>query len=129
MKREVFEPFPKVERIVEFSEEDIRENTCVTSVDESLITDKNWQEFADNALVLLPAILYISMLKSSQSLYIVVVKMQWLCLKADSILLLGVSRFLRQTAESVFHLIRGTWNGNTQDLIPWHILQKYWRTH
>lgn len=51
MKREVFEPFPKVERIVEFSEEDIRENTCVTSVDESLITDKNWQEFADNALV------------------------------------------------------------------------------
>ena len=33
MKREVFEPFPKVERIVEFSEEDIRENTCVTSVD------------------------------------------------------------------------------------------------
>ena len=73
---------------------------------------------------LLPAILYISMLKSSQSLYIVVVKMQWLCLKADSILLLGVSRFLRQTAESVFHLIRGTWNGNTQDLIPWHILQK-----
>ena len=51
MKREVFEPFPKVERIVEFSEKDIRENTFVTSADESLITDKNWQEFADNALV------------------------------------------------------------------------------
>lgn len=52
MKRDAFEPFPKVERIVEFSEEDFRENTGVTSFDESLINDETWQEFADNALVI-----------------------------------------------------------------------------
>lgn len=53
MKRDAFEPFPKVERIVEFSEEDFRENTGVTSCDENLINDETWQEFADNALVLI----------------------------------------------------------------------------
>ena len=30
MKRNVFEPFPKVERIVEFTEDDFRENRMVT---------------------------------------------------------------------------------------------------
>lgn len=53
MKRDAFEPFPKVERRVEFSEEDFRENLNVTLFSESLITDKDWEEFADNALVLI----------------------------------------------------------------------------
>lgn len=52
MKRDSYEPFPKVERIVEFSEDDIRENTDVTSVSESLINYKTWQKFAENALVI-----------------------------------------------------------------------------
>lgn len=51
MKRDPFEPFPEVERIVEFSEEDFRENLDVTLFDESLIADKDWEEFADNTLV------------------------------------------------------------------------------
>lgn len=53
MKRDAFEPFPKVERIVEFSEDDFRENLDVTLFSESLITDKDWEKFADNSLVLI----------------------------------------------------------------------------
>jgi len=52
MKRNVFEPFPKVERIVEFTEDDLRENRMVTIHAESSITEERWREFADNALVL-----------------------------------------------------------------------------
>lgn len=52
MKKDVFKPFPKVERIVEFTEEDFRENLGVTLFDESLIKDETWQEFSDNALVI-----------------------------------------------------------------------------
>lgn len=52
MKRNVFEPFPKVERIVEFTEDDFRENRMVTIHAESSITEERWKEFADNALVL-----------------------------------------------------------------------------
>lgn len=52
MQRDAFEPFPEVERIVEFTEDDIRENLGVTLFDESLIKDETWQKFADNALVI-----------------------------------------------------------------------------
>jgi hypothetical protein len=52
MKRDAFKSFPKVERIVEFSEKDVRKNTDVTSVDDSLISGKAWQKFAENALVI-----------------------------------------------------------------------------
>ena len=52
MQRDSFKPFPKVERIIEFSEEDVRENTDVTSVDELLISKKTWREFEENALVI-----------------------------------------------------------------------------
>lgn len=51
MKRNVLEPFPEVERIVEFSERDIRENPHITLFNESSINDETWQKFADNVLV------------------------------------------------------------------------------
>ena len=44
MKRDVHEPFPKVERIIKFSKDDIRKNSDFTSVDESKIIDKKWQD-------------------------------------------------------------------------------------
>lgn len=52
MKKDIFEPFPMVERIVEFTEEDFRENLDVTCCHESSIKDETWQRFADNALVI-----------------------------------------------------------------------------
>ena len=52
MKRDVHEPLPNVERIVEFSEEDFRENPMITSAAESSISDEEWDEFEDNALVI-----------------------------------------------------------------------------
>ena len=41
--------FP-AKRIIEFNEDDFRTNDQITSFSESLITDKDWLDFAKNAL-------------------------------------------------------------------------------
>lgn len=41
-----------VARIVEFTEDDFRENPEITQFDERLITDGDWEKFAENALVI-----------------------------------------------------------------------------
>lgn len=44
-------PIPKVERIIEFSDEDFKENIEVTASARSLITKEDWEKFEDNSLV------------------------------------------------------------------------------
>ena len=50
MSRNAFEPIPKAERLIEFSEDDYKENHSVTHFDESLIRSKDWANFEKNAL-------------------------------------------------------------------------------
>ena len=52
MSRNAFELMPKAERLIEFSEDDYRENHSVTHFDESLIRSKDWANFEKNALVI-----------------------------------------------------------------------------
>lgn len=42
-----------VERIIEFNSEDFRENPSITTFSEDLISEEDWKNFAENALVLI----------------------------------------------------------------------------
>lgn len=51
-KEEVSKVIPVAERIIEFGTKDIRRNSLITHLSEVLISEKDWAEFAENALVI-----------------------------------------------------------------------------
>lgn len=53
MAKEVSKAIPVAERIIEFDSEDIRKNPQITDFSEELISEKEWEEFAKNALVIM----------------------------------------------------------------------------
>lgn len=53
MAKEVSKVIPVAERIIEFKSEDFRKNSSITHFSEDLISEKDWREFAENALVIM----------------------------------------------------------------------------
>lgn len=53
MAKEVSKIIPVAERIIEFDSEDIRQNPSITDFTEDLISEEDWNEFAENALVIM----------------------------------------------------------------------------
>lgn len=53
MAKEVSKVIPVAKRIIEFEEEDFRENPAITDFSEELLSEEEWREFAENALVIM----------------------------------------------------------------------------
>lgn len=53
MAKEVSKNIPVAERIIEFSKKDFIKNPKITSFSEDLISEEEWSEFAENALVIM----------------------------------------------------------------------------
>lgn len=53
MAKKVSKEIPVAKRIIEFNSEDFRRNPSITHFSEDLISEKDWKEFAENALVIM----------------------------------------------------------------------------